>query len=188
MRVQVQERSEPTIECDGLLNTAAAGEVPQQSCLFGKCIDQTRHPAHGSEQNALQHQIVDAVEQQVAIADRVYQVGDAAHVLRRLFDGNEVFLFRQLGEHFGRDIHAVGDRIVVTEDRQTAGAGNRAEMRQRFSRIGLVDHRRQHHQSGDAEPFGIGGEPAGQGRGTLGHAAQQRHSASHQFHGGPEHI
>ena len=48
--------------------------------------------------------------------------------------------------------------------------GDGAEVGHRLAGVGLVDHRRQHHQAVDAQPLGVGGEPAGERGGALGHA------------------
>src|SRR3712207_8021146 len=53
----------------------------------------------GAQQDALEHQVVHAAEQRVAVAAGVGQVGDAPDVLRRLLDGHEVWLVGRSEEH-----------------------------------------------------------------------------------------
>ena len=71
-------------------------QVPQRAILVRERVHQARNPALRAEQDALQHQVVHAAEEDVAIAHDVAQVGDAADIFGRFLDGDEVRLIRQL--------------------------------------------------------------------------------------------
>src|SRR5262249_62419099 len=51
VRIEVQQRREPTVNRPRLLVATAGGKVPQQTALLRKGIDQSRHPADRPEED-----------------------------------------------------------------------------------------------------------------------------------------
>ena len=188
MRVQVQERRVPAIDGARLLPAPGHGEVPQQPILGRECVHQSRYPAGGAEHEALEHQIVHPAEQGIAIAADVLQVGDPPDVLRRFLDRHQPGLVAQLDEHLRCDVHGVRHRVVVDHDRQVGRPSDGPIMNDRLSRVGLVDHRRQHHEPLHAEALGIGRELASPRRGALGDAGQHGDSPGHMVDRRPENL
>ena len=81
-------------------------------------------------------------------------------------------------EHLGRDVHAVDGRVVVAHDRQPTGGSDRTEMVDRFTGIGVVDHRGQHHEAVGAGRFRRLRRVAGALGRELGHTAEHGNPAS----------
>jgi len=153
--VEVEQRHVPAVNFAGLFPLAGGGEVPQVLILGGEGVDESGDPADGAEHDGLEGEVVDAGEDGVAVADSVDEVRDAADVGGGFLDGDEVALVVELGEHFGGDVDAVGDGIVVDEDGQAGGAGDGAEVFDRLARVGLVDHGGKDHDAVGAEAFHV---------------------------------
>ena len=92
MRIEVQKRCKPAVDAQCLFVAAADGQVPQAPILGRKSVDQAGDPADRAQQPAFQDQIIDAAEEPVALAALIFQVGDAADVLRRFLYGDELRL------------------------------------------------------------------------------------------------
>ena len=172
----MQKRSVPAIHLERLLIFSFCCQVPKQPVFLREGIDQPRDPADCSQQHALQYKVVDSAEEQVTVAADVFQVGNAADVLRGLLDGDKTRFVGQFGEHCRRDVDAIGDRVVVTHDRQIRRPGHGAEMHHGLARVGPVDHARQHHETVRTRFPSVGGKPAGKSCRAFCHARQHRHA------------
>ena len=172
MRIQVEDWCIPSVDIACLLPSARCREVPEEPVLGREGVDQARDPTRRAEEEALEHQVVDPAEQEISVTARVLQVGDPSHILRGFLDRDQPGLVTEVGEHLGRDIDVIGDRVVVDHDRQVGRPRDGPEMSDRLARIGLVDHGRQDHQAHDPDPMGVGRELAGPRGRALGDAGQ----------------
>ena len=102
----------------------------------------------------LSSQIIDAGEEQKAIADRIPQVGDSANIFGRSLDRHELRLVGQFREHARRDVHGIGGGLL-NHDRQVGRLGHGSEVRHRLAAVGLRDHRRAAPSSHRRRPSGL---------------------------------
>src|SRR3546814_11762151 len=88
-----------------------------QTCalpIFGEA----GNPALRAKIQALERDVVEAREQDIAIAERVAEIGEAARVGRRFLDRDDIFDIDQRLEHGLVDHRAIGRRVVIEHDRQ----------------------------------------------------------------------
>src|SRR5262245_56181668 len=128
VRVEMQQRGEPTIKLTGFVPLAASREFPEV-LVFGRERDATTgHPAVDPKDGRLERQIIDAGENRVTVPYPVVQVGNAARVARAFFERDKIFLTRQLCEHLWCDVVRVTDRVIVDHDGQAGGTSYSAEV------------------------------------------------------------
>src|SRR3546814_7316098 len=72
MAVEVQHRREPAIEVERLGVAPLGRQLPQAQRLLGKGVHQPGDGADCAEQHGFHHQVVDAAEQDVALAAGVH--------------------------------------------------------------------------------------------------------------------
>src|SRR3546814_8429036 len=89
MAVEVQHRREPAIEVERLGVAPLGRQLPQAQRLLGKGVHQPGDGADCAEQHGFHHQVVDAAEQDVALAAGVHDIGEATRVVGRFLDGDD---------------------------------------------------------------------------------------------------
>src|SRR3546814_9912974 len=76
-------------------------------------IGEAGNPALRAKIQALERDVVEAGEQDIAIAERVAEIGEAARVGRRFLDRDDIFDIDQRLEHGLVDHRAIGRRVVI---------------------------------------------------------------------------
>ena len=186
--IEMQKRHEPAVERQRLVDLARLRKPEKLHGLVREAVRHARDPADGAEQDVLQHQIVDAAEQRVAVAQPVDHVGDPAAVVAQFLDRHDVLLAGQFGEVLGREVHLVGHAVVVDHDRQIDGPGQRAEMGDRLARVLLVDHAGQRHETSGAGGLHPARAVDGEIGGVFGHAGQHRNPPGRRLDRGADHA
>jgi hypothetical protein len=188
MGIEVEERGIPAVDIAGLFEIALGCQVPDEAVFGGEGVDEAGDPAVDAEDEAFEDEIVDAGEDEEAIADGVVEVGDAADVFGGFLDGDDGGGIGEFGEHGGGDIDAVADGIVVNHDGEVGGGGDGLVVGDGFARVGFVDHAGEDHETVDAGFFGVGGELAGEGGGVFGDAGEDGEAAVDVIDGGLEEL
>lgn len=168
--IEVEQRGVPAVEFAGLVPAAGGGEFPEDAVFVGEGVDQAGDPAGGAEEGGFEDEVVDAGEHEIAIAEQVDDVGDAADVVGRFFDGDEGGLVGEFGEHVGGEVDGVGDGVVVDHDRQAGSPGDATEVGEGFAAVGFVDHGGEDHEAVDADGFAVACVAGGGGGGEFGDA------------------
>ena len=77
LRVQVQQRHEPSIEGAGPRQVGLHHRAIKLDRFPGERVGEARHPAPGPERERLEHHIIQPRKQDVAIAERIEHIGEA---------------------------------------------------------------------------------------------------------------
>jgi GBP family porin len=156
--VERKQRRKPAVDRASLLQPAGFQQSEDRHRFLRERAHESGHPAVRAHQEGLHREVVDATEKRIALADRIDEIGDAAHVAGRLLDRHELLFVGEFGKHLGRHVDAVRQRIVVDHDRQRTCACNHAEVVQGFAAIGKIAQARQHHVTRSAArgaPLGL---------------------------------
>ncbi|KGC40069.1 hypothetical protein DO73_4433 [Burkholderia pseudomallei] len=146
-RIEVQERHEPAIQRERLVEALLLREAKQRLAFLRERVGHAGHPALRANGDALDDDVVEAREQHEAIADRVAQVDEAARVARRILEADDVLAVLQRDQHVGRHVVPVDRRVVVDHHRQIGARRDRAKVRGRLVRLRGVDERGHHHHA-----------------------------------------
>src|SRR5262249_44277500 len=124
--VEAKQWQKPAVEFERLGSFAFDAVVEEVDRFFGKCIGETRDPAHRARLDALEDGVIDADENCETIFDERADGRDAADVRAGFFYGLKVCeFFGEFFDLFRREIRAVGDRIVVEHARKARGFEDR---------------------------------------------------------------
>src|SRR3546814_1996397 len=90
LRVEVEQRHEPAIDFQRPRMIAAFERRDQFDRFLRERIGEAGNPALRAKIQALERDVVEAREQDIAIAERVAEIGEAARVGRRFLDRDDI--------------------------------------------------------------------------------------------------
>ncbi len=176
--VEMEDRHQPLVDRHRLGEAPGPGQAEDGLAFLREHVGHSRDPALGTHRHAFQDHVVEAGEEDEALAHLVAYVDEAAGVAGAVLEADDVLAVGQGNQDVRGDVVPVDRRVVVDHHRQVGAAGHAAEMLGGLVRLGGIDQRRHHHDAVDADPLHRLGHLRRAGAGELGDPADHRHAAA----------
>lgn len=174
----MEDRHQPLVDRHRLGEAPGPGQAEDGLAFLREHVGHSRDPALGAHRHAFQDHVVEAGEEDEALAHLVAYVDEAAGVAGAVLEADDVLAVGQGNQDVRGDVVPVDRRVVVDHHRQVGAAGHAAEMLGGLVRLGGIDQRRHHHDAVDADPLHRLGHLRRAGAGELGDPADHRHAAA----------